>query len=72
MDFDGQLALFEAAVEAGVMQVHWEHPHGWTVHIKARRQGESWGSTPAHFYSELSTEELLDVIVAVWAKLLGL
>lgn len=72
MDMTGQPRLFVTAVEAGNMQVLHEGHLGWSVHVKVRRQGDTWVDTPATFYGGLSTEELFDVICAEWANLLGL
>lgn len=72
MDMAGQPRLFDLAVEAGNIQILWEHPHGWSVHITTRRQGSAWGDEPAEFYSALSTSELVDVISASLSGLLGL
>lgn len=72
MDMTGQPRLFALAIEAGQMQVLWDGHRGWSVRTQVRRQGDTWGSEPAAFYSELSTEELLEVICAEWAQLLGL
>jgi len=66
----GEPRLFEPAIEAGQMQIHYEWPHGWTVMINVRRSGDTWDRQPAEFYACLSAGELLDTICAAWGLLL--
>jgi hypothetical protein len=68
----GQPRLWVTAVEAAHIQLLWEWHHGWSAHIKMRRQGDGWDATPATFYGALSTEELYDVLVTELARMLGL
>lgn len=72
MDMTGQPRLFVTAFEAINFQALHEGHHGWSLMRTARRQGETWGSTPPEFYGALGTEELLDVWTAQLAQDLGL
>lgn len=68
----GQPRLWTPALEAMNLAAHFDHPHGWTVQIRGRRQGDTWSDSPSEFYGDLTTPELHDVICAVSAQLLGL
>lgn len=66
-----QPALFEAAVEAVSVGAFWTHPGGWSASVVARRSGQCWHLAARSEYGQLSSDELVDVLLAELALALG-
>ena len=62
--------LFRLAPEAVIASAHYVHGHGWLFVFKLRRGDESWEEAEEVRYSDLTTEELADVICATAESLL--
>lgn len=66
-----QLRMFRLAVEAVNVQCVHVPGQGWRLSVGARRQDESWPEAGRDEYCNLSTDELLDVLLEVLPRLLG-
>lgn len=60
-----QERLFIGAPVAFIVQCSYEVPRGWCISLTTRRDGEQWADTTRQTYSNLTTEELLDVLCTV-------
>lgn len=69
---EGQQRLYRLAVEAIALTAWWEPGRGWQVALRLRRGDESWSDSERADYSVLSSPELVDVIGAELARVLGL
>lgn len=67
---DGEPRLLKGAVSCVQVSANWTYPRGWQVIVGVRRALESWGEAHQEVYSDLNTEEALDVITAVLATAL--
>lgn len=71
MELFDQPRLFRLAIEDFFTQAHYEIGSGWQLTVGARRQDETWGEAYHERYIQLTTPELLDVVLAALDPLLN-
>lgn len=63
--------LFLASVDRIHISLMYEHHDGWMLRVNHRREGGTWAETEPACYPDLHSSEILDLVEAVVAKLLG-
>jgi len=66
----GPNRLFNLAPETFIVQAHHVAGEGWRLLISMRRQDEPWPDARRDVYDHLTTEELVDVILATTSQAL--
>lgn len=67
-----QARLFRLAPEAVQVWAHYVHREGWNLCISVRRGDETWSEAHQEVYSGLTTNELVDVVLADLSTSMGL
>lgn len=64
--------LFRLAPEAVHIWAHYVHREGWTLCVAVRRGDETWSEAAQEAYTCLTTNELVDVVLADLSTSMGL